>query len=375
MGQSLVIAENSTTTVLTAGATFTGTWFKATQFPCVVVAVLTDQTATLNVDFSPDGVNQDSTLSYSVAAAVNEVHRLTCTRAYFRVRLQNTGSSTQSYLRLQSILGEFPLLSSPLSGTVQQDADAIVVRSVDYEFDIASGRFQGVSIVNKFGTNSDIDTGSVPEDIWEGGGLYTGFPTGTAETLSVVSASANDTAAGSGARTIRIVGLDANFNVQSETVTLNGTTPVNTVNTFMRAHTATVLTSGSSNTAFNAGLITIKHTTTTANVFLTMLAGRNQTNCSAYTVPAGYTAYMRHFRVVVEGGASSTANGYFYVGAYGASPRYRRPFVTTSGSILDVNIFGGLIFDEKTDLVLRIAAVSANNSVVYGGYDLILVAN
>ena len=48
----------------------------------------------------------------------------------------------------------------------------------------------GVSILNKFGKNPDVDTGTVPEDIWDGGGLIL-FPTAD-RTHQIKSTSAQD---------------------------------------------------------------------------------------------------------------------------------------------------------------------------------------
>lgn len=375
MASGVVVSGNSTTTPLASGATFTGSWQNCSFFSSLAFTCLTDKDGSLYVDFSPDGSNADSTLTYKVTASVTEVHRLVCTRQFFRIRFTNTAATSQTYIRLQAILGEYTLLSSPLNLAIQQDADAIVVRAVDYEFDIAAGRATGVEIVNKFGRNADVDTASVPEDVWESGGAYTGFPTGSAETVSVVSTSVNDASAGSGARTIRIIGLDANYAVQSETITLNGTTPVTSVNTYIRVHTASIQSSGSSNQAFNAGIISVYHTTTTANIFLAMAVGTNQTNSSGYTVPAGKTAYMRRLHVSAADGAATTIQGAIWARLFGVPPRLRRPFSVQTGNRLDDIIYGGLSFPEKTDLILRITVSSANNVVVAAGYDLILVDN
>lgn len=55
---------------------------------------------------------------------------------------------------------------------------------------VAEGRVTGYSHVNKFGLNTDIDTATVPETIWDGGGLYV-EPT-QARLHNVVSTSTED---------------------------------------------------------------------------------------------------------------------------------------------------------------------------------------
>ncbi len=52
----------------------------------------------------------------------------------------------------------------------------------------------------------------------------------------MVSSSANDTSAWSGARTIKIFGLDASGVEQTEMITLNGTTAVDSVGTYTRVY-------------------------------------------------------------------------------------------------------------------------------------------
>lgn len=121
---------NSSSSALNTGATFTGTGKDVSAYPSVVVAALTDQAGTLYIEFSPNNTNWDSSLSFSVTASVNEVHRITVTRQYFRVRFTNTSGSNQTYFRLQSLLGSQQSLTSALNSTVQTDADSLVTRSV-----------------------------------------------------------------------------------------------------------------------------------------------------------------------------------------------------------------------------------------------------
>ena len=338
-----------------------------------MVTLKTDADGTLYVDFSIDGgSNYDTAIPYSVTASTGEFHIIVKGRRTCRVRFVN-GSAAQTYLRLQTQFGTFRQPNSGLSTPIQQDADAATVRAITEEVAIAGGLFTGYSIVNKFGTNGDIDTGTVPEDMWDVGGVYTGFPDSDLELVEVVSSDANDAAAGTGARTIRISGLDANYDVQSETITLNGTTPVDSVNTYRRVNTATIQSAGSGRV--NAGTITIRHTTTTANVFGSIVAGRNQTNIGAYTIPAGYTGYMRHLHGSIRGGTNATIDGNIWTRAFGGVFRSRRPFTIGLNAPLNDTIYGGLVFTEKSDITIRITSASANNCSLTGGFDLILVKN
>lgn len=65
----------------------------------------------------------------------------------------------------------------------------------DFGTEVARGLIDNYDINKKFGRNSDIDTGSAPEDVWNGGGLYTGFNATSAETLEFFSSDANDVGA------------------------------------------------------------------------------------------------------------------------------------------------------------------------------------
>jgi hypothetical protein len=123
---------NSTATPLNQAATWTGTWEDATGFNAITVTAKASHNGMLYIDFSPDGSNVDSTLTYNVITAVNEVHRLTVTRRYFRVRFLNNSSYNQTYLRLQTLKGNQNLLTANVNTAVQDDADAILTRSILY---------------------------------------------------------------------------------------------------------------------------------------------------------------------------------------------------------------------------------------------------
>jgi hypothetical protein len=105
---------------------------------------------------------------------------------------------------------------------------------------------------------------------------------------SIVSASANDAAAGTGARTVRINYYTATFaGPFTETLTLNGTTAVNTVATnICFIESMEVLTVGS--TGSNVGIISLKAATAGGGVTIgTINATDNQTFWAHHYVPTG----------------------------------------------------------------------------------------
>jgi len=88
--------------------------------------------------------------------------------------------------------------------------------------EVAQGNVPGHTAVRGFGRNPKV--GTVFEDIWDHGGTLE-YPTAN-EQWYIVSTSANDTAAGSGAQRVTIRYLDENYAEQTVTVELNGTTNV-----------------------------------------------------------------------------------------------------------------------------------------------------
>lgn len=136
------------------------------------------------------------------------------------------------------------------------------------------------------GRNTDVDLAAA-EDIWTGGAVYA--PPTAARLHTLVSGSAADASDGTGARTITVIGLDSSFLVQSETVTLNGTTGVSTTKSYRRILSLRVATAGSG--LANAGAITAT-AATDSTVSARIEIGKNRSEMAIYTVPAGKTAYF-----------------------------------------------------------------------------------
>lgn len=161
---------------------------------------------------------------------------------------------------------------------------------------IARGNVAGMSSVNKFGRNIEVDSGT-SADVWDGGKATNGVsliwvaPT-QARIHNIVSSSASDDGdpAGVGARTIRIYGLtDWDTKETSEDITLNGTTNVATSNSYVIIHRMRVLTKGA--TSVNVGNISAT-AATDATVTAQILANEGQTQMAIYGIPSNQTAYL-----------------------------------------------------------------------------------
>lgn len=138
-------------------------------------------------------------------------------------------------------------------------------------------------------------------DIWPGVALARVVPA-AASTLSIVSSSAADGAAGTGARALRITGLDASGSEITEDIALNGLTPVVTVNLYLRVNDVVARTAGSG--GVNAGDITLTHTVA-AGVIAFIATGDGRALMAAYSVPAGRRALVLAFRAQGDDVASS----------------------------------------------------------------------
>ena len=141
--------------------------------------------------------------------------------------------------------------------------------------------------LHKFGYNAVV--GTTFETIWPEGGDRT-FRT-TEATMTVSSSDADDTSAGTGARTVSVYGVDGSWDEVSETATLNGTTGVTLSNSYMIVHRMAVETAGSGNE--NAGILYVGTGTITAGkpavVECLVSAGINQSQVAYWPVPNGYS--------------------------------------------------------------------------------------
>jgi len=240
---------------------------------------------------------------------------------------------------------------------------------------ISLGLVPNASIVNKFGSNEDIDTGDIPEAIWTTGGLYN-YPTSGVQ-LEIVSTDANDAdGTQSGARTVTIQGLSTSWESQEKTVSMNGLSAVAVDGTWRRVFRAWVATAGSSD--FNEGTITIRDAgggTTRAAIE----AERGQTKMAVYTVPAGKKAVIyRWDTTVIRSGVGGEAEIALYTRDNTISaPSFReRATMGVSVNYGHTNRYrGAIVVDELTDIDVRSVYQTVSNMGFASEFSLALLPN
>ncbi len=168
---------------------------------------------------------------------------------------------------------------------------------------LSRGRIPNVTLVHKYGGIVGVGTTLTPVT---NAGTYQ-MPT-SATALEVVSSdNTNDKAGGAGALQVTIEGItDWNSDPVQEVVTLNGTTAVPTVNSYLRVYRARVTSSGSyanGTTASHTSTITVR-TASAGATWVTIVPfdafGLSQTSVGAYSIPAGYRAYIANYNISVS---------------------------------------------------------------------------
>jgi len=240
-----------------------------------------------------------------------------------------------------------------------------------FELQVARGQIQAHSIVTIAGYNSDVDTAW--EMITPIGNLS--YPAAALQ-MTVSSADADDTSAGTGARTVLITGLDANYAVISETVTMNGQTAVTTTNSFLRINAMLVTTAGTS--LANEGVIYIGSGTVTsgvpATIYNVIAAGFNNATSSQYTIPAGYTGYLAVARIGLAQDAGTTliTARTRFVGTNGIA--LTGPVIVTNNGISTIDFPYPIAIAEKTRIQGEAIGGAADNEAA-GFFELVLIKN
>jgi hypothetical protein len=211
-------------------------------------------------------------------------------------------------------------------------------------------RFGGI---HKFGLNTAVGTSF--ETIWDGNNTYT-YPS-SAGTATVTSSNTSADNAG----TVEVEGLDANYDVATETITIGGSAGSTS---FIRVYRAVMKTANTGNA--NVGDITI---TVSSTAVAKIQAGYGQSLMCVYTVPRNYIAYLMQIDI---GSSKDLENEIRFITKEISNGNVwnTRAFITTRGGFIEKNYVIPIKIEEKTDIEL-IGKASATSSIS-GGFELVL---
>lgn len=242
---------------------------------------------------------------------------------------------------------------------------------------IASGHYRSINgavwtAENKFGRNSEVTTGTDPEDVWDAGGLWVA-PT-TARLHDIASTDTTDDAAGTGARTVQVYGLDANYVLQNEIVSMDGVSNVATASTYTRIFRMVVRSAGGG--AANAGDISAT-AQTDGTVTAQINVGNNQTLMAVYTIPAATTGYILQWNGTINksGGNAGAVDLTLRVRPFGEvwQVKWYHGLMTTGSSHFDSEYRTPLEIAPRSDILVRIDGVTATVDIG-SSFDIAMVA-
>jgi len=178
-----------------------------------------------------------------------------------------------------------------------------------------------------------------------------------------------DDPSGANAFSVKITGLDADYNEIEETVILDGTTSVSTVKEYLRVNSLEV--DSSANGTTNDGVITAEgHGDSTVSA--TILAGAGKAYTGVFTIPAGFSGFM----------VSRAAQLLATLTAITSVQVLTRTFPSGAwivadvfpGNTLPISVAPPMQIEQKTDMRLRMTSASNNVSAI-AQVNMLVVAN
>lgn len=232
------------------------------------------------------------------------------------------------------------------------------------------GDVPGVRRVVFAGYNNDVDIATAPEDIFPAIETTIIPRVTVAESWEIVSSSINDTAAGTGARTVSVTTLDGSYGEVTQTVTLNGTTAVALTGTHIAPNAGLVLTAGSG--GVNDGALTIRVAGGgAARAYIS--ANDGVLNQCKFTVPANkrlelYSAVMG-LTSTIGGGAEAGRFIFVVTNSAGRTANtVRLPLFAAGTSLYRHELAGGLVpytmVPAMSETSIRVGSVTQNNTQV-----------
>ncbi len=247
-----------------------------------------------------------------------------------------------------------------------------IPQSGDASLEIARNTHEKLLHFNKFGENSDVDTGE--RDIWPS--PLTWVPPTVAQLHTLESDETTDTILGTGMRTVMVEGQDSGGFPQAEEVTLSGTTPVDTVNTY--SIVTRIYGSSWGANGWNDGEILCKAKTDNVPMAFIIVDsglghGLNQSTQTPFKVPIDCNGYITQWSGGVIRGSATTVTLYLWRKPAGFTAwRLQGMLVANSaGNSSPSRAFNPPLKLGPGDCIKVSALSSANNTGVKAEYDII----
>jgi hypothetical protein len=258
------------------------------------------------------------------------------------------------------------------------DADGKFIYTSDIAIDIAAGRVNGWSFMDKYGeTGANVDSADGMVDVWNGVNnancdkLYT-WPTGASIT-HISSSNATD------GQVINLLGQDINNVEFSQDATLDGQNKVALDAPFYRYYRG--INEGATDLL---GVVYIyEDDTISGGVPITSSKikgiiddGDNQSQTALYTIPAGKTGYLLKGDAMIISKLDGFMSGRFDIRKSGGVFQNKRKFglSTTATSYIPVEFPIPMPIPEKTDIRVQVDS-SVNNMNAISTFIILLEDN
>lgn len=223
-----------------------------------------------------------------------------------------------------------------------------------FELQVARGKVKGASVVNIFGFNASTNTNM--RALWELANTtdYV-FPT-SAVNMIVTSDAADD------GKTMKIFGLDANYEEIEELITLNNATPPVTTLAFFRINNVVMIS------ATNDANVTIANGGVT---YARINADLGTNQAAIYTVPANHTFFLYRIDAFMND-ASAAKPGLFRNQVSFPNGRTLRVADTPYLNQMNIQRRFPFKYDEKTDIQLQVRTLSGTSYAGVFGEGIII---
>ena len=258
--------------------------------------------------------------------------------------------NTQEYLPHGTSLFEVVMIAD-------EDGNPINSFGAASNIPIAGGQIEGYNYIHKFGANTTLSNQDF-ETIWDGSNLYPWATMDTAATTLTTNAETGNNGA-----EITIQGLNENWELTTEVLTLDGTAQT-TQNSWKRVFRAFV--SGSQEISADFTL------SKGATLVLKIGTDAQQTLMSVYTIPAGKTGYLLKIQGSMDK-SNAPVKFKLFARPFGNGFNLKGQWGTQGGNSIDYDYPVPLVFTEKTDIRVDVTTGgTCGNGAIF---DLILVDN